>query len=1434
MIVGAGLMGILGTDHATAAAPRGQVTTWGRSSFFVNHVPQGLDRVISIVTGPRHAVALKLDGTVVAWGTGAYTVPQHLSGVVAVSAGVDFSVALKGDGTVTAWGGSASDKTKVPEGLSSVTAISAGGAHTLALKSDGTVVAWGLNDQGQSTVPPGLSDVVAIATSDSTSMALKANGTVVAWGGSVPQWTQPPSDLRGVVKIAAKNGYFAAIKDDGKVVVWGQAYSGLANVPAGLINVKEVALGWYNIAALKYDGTVVVWGANNYDLLNPPPGLSGVTQITIGNYHISALKSDGTVVAWGSDFWDQTSVPAFLDNVTAIAAAGDTTLALVGSAYPKPEIAVEQPAGTDMADGTSRDFGIVYTGASKTLSFTIKNRDEGALTGLTATLDGANSSDFEIITSPTAPVGMGGSTSMEVRFSPTAAGARTAVLHIASNDEDESSFDITLTGTGTTGLLALSSASYTVSQDTPELQVTITRSGPPVALAVILSSADGPAQGNPPFAEARAGSDYTALNKTLSFAEGEMSKTATLQLLPKTKTGLPNKRLTLNLSAPTNGSLLATPSSAEVRILAHEVAKPSLTVTTPGTGKTLSAASPYLVTGTAGDARGIDRVEVVLNGSTVPLEASLNMEGSNTKVSWSIAIDPVPGTNTLEITAYDLRGNASTTVRRTFAYVRRHRLTLERTRPIGEVFSLGPAPISLPVGLSGVKAVATGRSHALTLMEDGSVRAFGSNTGGQATVPPGLGNVIAIAAGDDHSVALESDGTVVEWGGNSTFRGTAPAFLSKVVAVAAGAYETVVLKENGTVVSWGDFFYFPPPAGLTGVVAISAGNKFNLALKADGTVVGWGYHVQTGSLAVPANLTGVTAIAAGEEHALALKSDGTVVAWGDSWFGRTKVPAGLKDVVAIAAGDYHSVALKADGTVVGWGYSLNPLALIGLRGVTAISAGDAYTLALQGDSSASPPQSLGKITLSALPAAQASALIPSSASADPRMSEILPGTAVQLVASPQPGYFFSHWTGLPASSVTLGSKTSFSMPAADLKVSAVFIRHPFIFYPGQGTTFQGIVLPENESDNSVDSTGFITGTMSAASGTLSGKILISGRTEPFTAIFFGDGSCLFKKGSLLTPVLALAAGHNLSLSIPSFPDTINATLTRSGITSRATLYRSVASSQWTVSSSLLPPAGGSGLYTLTLPAKTQTPERDRATYPQGSGYASMTLAKTGVVSIVGRLADGTAFTSGSVLHGYTAYLFSQLITPGGAASQLGGTLGGTLNLNYDYYMEWSARVESSPLLWTRPAVTQLGGTKSPATATQPYTDGWPSGIRTDVSGTLYNKAVSIQSALNLDDSTTANATLSFTDGKLVSFVTIDALNITKNAVRKIPATNSAFTLTINAATGFFSGTFTPDWDQPSPTKPVFQGILIQKSGGSGFFMSNRVNDLDPESGVVTF
>ena len=223
----------------------GTVVAWGENDEGQTTVPTGLSKVVAIAAGRFHTVALKNDGTVVAWGRSSQTnVPAGLSGVVAIAAGRYHTIALKNDGTVVTWGSNEgqgftwASQTNVPMGLNEVVAIAAGRYHSLALKSNGTVVAWGGDLKGQTIVPTGLSDVVAIAGGYWHSVALKSDGTLVAWGSDKAQ-TAVPTGLSEVVAIASAEGHTVALKSDGTVVAWGDNTYGQTNAQIDLRDVSQ-------------------------------------------------------------------------------------------------------------------------------------------------------------------------------------------------------------------------------------------------------------------------------------------------------------------------------------------------------------------------------------------------------------------------------------------------------------------------------------------------------------------------------------------------------------------------------------------------------------------------------------------------------------------------------------------------------------------------------------------------------------------------------------------------------------------------------------------------------------------------------------------------------------------------------------------------------------------------------------------------------------------------------------------------------------------------------------------------------------------------------------------------------------------------------------------------------------------------------------------
>jgi hypothetical protein len=116
---------------------------------------------------------------------------------------------------------------------------------------------------------------------------------------------------------------------------------------------------------------------------------------------------------------------------------------------PSPEMAVEEPEGTELEDGISTlAFGESVVGVPVTKTVTIRNTGTADLTDLAVTLSGANESEFAVGAPGLTTLPPGERTTFTVTFTSTAEGARSAALAIASNDADENPFDISLTGAG--------------------------------------------------------------------------------------------------------------------------------------------------------------------------------------------------------------------------------------------------------------------------------------------------------------------------------------------------------------------------------------------------------------------------------------------------------------------------------------------------------------------------------------------------------------------------------------------------------------------------------------------------------------------------------------------------------------------------------------------------------------------------------------------------------------------------------------------------------------------------------------------------------------------------------------------------------------------------------------------------------------------------
>ena len=257
---GTNIGGVLGTNDTTARSSPVQTVAGGTNWK-------------QVACGYYHTATIKTDGTLWVWGDNPYgqlatnNTTSRSSPVQTVSAGTNWksvacgryhALAIKTDGTLWAWGLNqfgqvgTNDRTARSSPIQTVASgtdwkqVSGGISHSAAIKTDGTLWLWGENTYG------------TLGTNDITH---RSSPVQTVSGGT--NWKQ----------VSAGSFTTAAIKTDGTLWTWGENSSGSLGIGvsgnrsspiqtvSGGNNWKSVSVGNNSqVGAIKTDGTLWMWG----------------------------------------------------------------------------------------------------------------------------------------------------------------------------------------------------------------------------------------------------------------------------------------------------------------------------------------------------------------------------------------------------------------------------------------------------------------------------------------------------------------------------------------------------------------------------------------------------------------------------------------------------------------------------------------------------------------------------------------------------------------------------------------------------------------------------------------------------------------------------------------------------------------------------------------------------------------------------------------------------------------------------------------------------------------------------------------------------------------------------------------------------------------------------------------------------------------------
>ena len=179
------------------------------------------------------------------------------SGAKAIYATSGAFVALKNDGSVIAWGNTMYGGTTPDASVNNnIKAIYSTSRAFAALKNDGSVIAWGDTTYGGITPDESINtNITAIYSTSRAFVALKNDGSVTAWGDTAYGGTAPttPGNLVDVESIYTTQDKFAAVKRDGTIVIWG----GNETIETSITNPDTIFATETEFYALMPDATTI-------------------------------------------------------------------------------------------------------------------------------------------------------------------------------------------------------------------------------------------------------------------------------------------------------------------------------------------------------------------------------------------------------------------------------------------------------------------------------------------------------------------------------------------------------------------------------------------------------------------------------------------------------------------------------------------------------------------------------------------------------------------------------------------------------------------------------------------------------------------------------------------------------------------------------------------------------------------------------------------------------------------------------------------------------------------------------------------------------------------------------------------------------------------------------------------------------------------------